>query len=56
MHNKMLLGQKHPIKDLQKVYNTHGADDIHYTPMEDVNCKNKEQIVLAYRAAMTARN
>jgi hypothetical protein len=56
MHNKMLIMQKHPIKNLQKIYNAHGPDDIYYTPIEDVNCKNKDQIVLAYRAAMTTRN
>jgi len=57
MHNKMLLTNKHPIRDLQKIYNAHGAHDIYYTPLDDtILAKNKDSMVLAYRAAMSRGN
>jgi hypothetical protein len=56
MHNKMLIMQKHPIKELQKVYNKKGPEDILYIPMEDRDDNHKDSVVLAYRAAMSAKN
>jgi hypothetical protein len=57
MHNKLLAGNQHPIKELQKIYNLYGPDDISYIPIDDqVDEKSKESKVLAYRAAMTALN
>jgi len=57
MHNKLLAGNQHPIKELQKIYNLYGPDDIYYTPIDDqIEPENKDSMVLAYRAAMTSRN
>jgi hypothetical protein len=57
MHNKMLAKDKHPIRDLQKIYNQYGPNDIYYTALDDqIKEENKDSMVLAYRAAMTARN
>ena len=57
MHNKLLAGNQHPIKDLQKIYNLYGANDIFYTPLDDqIEEKTKDRAVLAYRAAMTRGN
>jgi len=53
----MLAKDKHPIRDLQKIYNQYGPDDIYYTALDDqIKEENKDSMVLAYRAAMTARN
>lgn len=57
MHKKMLSKGEHPIKDLQKIYKQHGWEDLIFKIIEDnVPNDRRESVVLAYRAAFTARN